>query len=478
MNVVAGNGKSYPRLLLLEMNEIPWRVIDHYKGNPEYPNIGRFFSRADTYTTIATDEGELSPWVTWPTFHRGMGNLDHKVKNLGQDPSTFNGVPIWEEYLTRGRSIGVFGSMQSWPPKNPGPGGFYVPDTFAHDEKCFPEFIESFQKFNLGQVRKSGRVVAKSSFPVAEVRALLFNLPQFGFKAKTLLEMATQLVSERWNANRRARRPIFQTTLSWDIFSKLFTGHRPDFATFFSNHVAGVMHRYWHHLFPEDFGGKYPNRPGVHKDTMDFAMKVTDRIIGEAISWTDVDPGLILVLATSMGQAAINRDGHEGIEASIPDLDKLMAWCGAAPDQYKPLLAMVPQVAVEIPSASLRTRVKAQLAAARNIAGTPLFLSEEIGDSLSVTIMTPPRGDALSGFFTPNEVSQERIPWEAAGIRMLETEPGTAYHIPEGVMAVYRSGKWGRDVRMAMSATEAKAFLLSLSELDISVSLDKETSKA
>jgi hypothetical protein len=78
-------------LLLLEVNEIPWRVIDRFHGQPEYPALTRFFSTARNLTNVAVDSGELSPWITWPTFHRGMPKEAHGILHLGQDPTTFGG---------------------------------------------------------------------------------------------------------------------------------------------------------------------------------------------------------------------------------------------------------------------------------------------------------------------------------------------------------------------------------------------------
>ena len=147
-------------ILLLEINEIPWRLIDRYVERSELANIRRFLQKAHQFTTVAVDTGELSPWVTWPTFHRGMNNEKHGIKNLGQDPATFRGRPIWQDIRDQGGSIGICGSMQSWPPIDPGEDGFYIPDTFAHDERCYPEYLNPLQAFNLAQVRMNGRVVS------------------------------------------------------------------------------------------------------------------------------------------------------------------------------------------------------------------------------------------------------------------------------------------------------------------------------
>ena len=31
------------------------------------------------------DEGELHPWSTWPTVHRGVNNNLHKIRFINQD---------------------------------------------------------------------------------------------------------------------------------------------------------------------------------------------------------------------------------------------------------------------------------------------------------------------------------------------------------------------------------------------------------
>jgi hypothetical protein len=453
-------------ILLMEMNEIPWRVVDLYKADPRFPNLGRFFSQAGTYTTMAVDEGELSPWITWPSLHRGMSNLEHKVKNLGQDPRSFQGKALWEEYLVRGHSIGICGSLQSWPPVDPGRGGFYIPDTFAHDERCIPSYVEPFQKFNLDQVRKNGRVVGSGGSFGLRALSILASFPRLGIRPSTVAKVLGQLLGERKNPDRKARRPVFQSVLLWDIFRKLYSpAEPPAFATFFTNHVAGVMHRYWHHVFPEDYGDKYRSQPAVHKATMDFAMKLVDEMLGEALSWTRRNPGLIVAFATSMGQAAVHRDSHEGIEASISDLDALMRFCGLSSGDFQPLLAMVPQVAVKVASGQSRRSVKDALEGARSHSGKAFFAVEEIGDSLSITVGTPPLADVRTGTFLrhrPGSAQPGTAAWEDAGIKMNEVEPGTAYHIPEGVLAVYREGVQGSDTRSSLKASEVKEFLMGI----------------
>lgn len=458
------NRKLRP-LLLLEMNEVPWRLVDHFKGDPAFPNLRRFMSTSRTHTTRSHDTGELSPWVTWPSLHRGMTNEQHGIRNLGQDPSTFKGEAIWEVYRRHGASIGICGSMQSWPPADPGEGGFFIPDTFAHDETCIPARVEPFQRFNLGQVRKNGRIVERSRLSLESVR-LAMSLPRIGVRASTLLKVAAQVAGERVDATKVARRPVFQTILMWDVFRHLYnTASPPAFATFFSNHVAGIMHRFWHDVFPGDFGDRYARRVPVHLATMRFALGVMDDILGDALSFQEKNPEIIVAVASSMGQGPVSRDEHEGVEAAVQDVMMLAGAIGVPRSECSPLLAMVPQVAIEIDNPSLLKRAETALRECVTDSGRALFRTDPVGKSLNITILTPSRADIAAGGFRRQTVPDRLIRWIEAGIRFLEVEPGTGYHIPEGILAFRGSGIPPDESRGVMAATQVKPLLLAMGGL-------------
>ena len=40
-----------------------------------------------------------------------------------------------------------------------------------------------------------------------------------------------------------------QAILSFDVYEKYLLKEKPEFTTYFTNHVAGMMHRYWDNLF-------------------------------------------------------------------------------------------------------------------------------------------------------------------------------------------------------------------------------------
>jgi hypothetical protein len=438
-------------------------MLDRFRSDSALRNLRAFFDGARTYTTEAVDVGELSPWVTWPSFHRGLSNQEHGIRYLGQAPDSFKGTPIWQEYRKRGLPIGVCGSLQSWPPAEPGDGGFYIPDTFAQDAQCIPKTIEPFQRFNLGQVKGNGRVVRADSLFAKELLPLVLSLPSLGLSAKTFRLLAEQLVRERLDKTLLSRRPVFQAVLLWDIFKKLFSAKAPPaFSTFFTNHVAGVMHRYWHNVFPEDFGEKYRSSPAPYLSTMHFAFEVLDAILGDALDFQRKNPDLILVFATSMGQGPKHRPRHTGVEVTLVDIAALLDLCDVARADYEQLLAMVPQVVISMPDPSKRAEVTAKLERLQSPSGARLFQVDSTDDRLSITFICPFSDIEKGGF----DIDGRRVTWQQAGMVVQPIEPGTGYHVPEGAMAVRVPGQRSADTRERMSARDAKAFLMQLGGLN------------
>lgn len=443
-------------VLLLEVNEVHWRILDRALERTSPPQLRRFVDRAMTRTTHADDAGVLSPWITWPSLHRGT--TEHGIRALGQDVTTFRGTPIWEEYRQRGLSIGVCGSLQSWPPIDPGPGGFYVPDTFARDARCVPSWVDPLQQLNLRLVRENGRVRTRRMPYVDALRAVPAAV-RAHVSPRLAARAAGQLLTERWDPSRVARRPTFQTLLFWDVFKGLFDARRPPaFSTFFTNHVAGVMHRHWDEVFPEDF----PERPvrTAHARVVTFAFEVLDELLGDALALQQACPDLILVVASSMGQAAVHRHWHHGRELKVRDLGRLLASIGVPPSAYSELLAMVPQVAAQVSDETWQRAIERDLRACRSASGLRIFRVDARGATLSITVGTPPSADVDAGAFTLGDGT--RVTWAEAGLEVCAVAAGTGNHVPEGSLAIV-----GRDIapdasRRSMRATEVRSLLLEL----------------
>ena len=144
------------RVILYELNEVPWTIVDRYAAARPSSALARLVDSGRCLTTINEDPVHLQPWRTWPTFHTSRYADGHGSLDLGQDPTTFRGATIWDVADEAGRRVGLFGVMQSWPPRDFRAGGFYVPDTFAPTADTSPPELRTFQSFNLATTRDNG----------------------------------------------------------------------------------------------------------------------------------------------------------------------------------------------------------------------------------------------------------------------------------------------------------------------------------
>ena len=193
-------------------------------------------NQASTLTTVTRDEGELHPWTTWPTLHRGVTNNVHNIRFINQSLTDCQAFPpIWEVLQSAGKRVGVFGSLQSYPPPNTCAGyEFYVPDTFSPGPEAWPHKYEAFQRFNLRQTQQDGAKAKPVQFDFKTAIDFV-EMVQSGLSITTCLALADHLIKERINPLYRSRRSVMQALVSFDIFKDALTHSRPEFCTFFTN---------------------------------------------------------------------------------------------------------------------------------------------------------------------------------------------------------------------------------------------------
>ena len=128
-------------MIMYEINEVPWRVVDYYVERKPHSAIAQLLARSQTYTTQTKDTGELHPWSTWPTLHRGVYNDTHNIRFLNQELPEQH-PPIWQLLNTAGVRTGVFLSLQSHPIPE-GEWGLLHPGYFCTHSKYLAEKIRA-----------------------------------------------------------------------------------------------------------------------------------------------------------------------------------------------------------------------------------------------------------------------------------------------------------------------------------------------
>ncbi|WP_156495570.1 hypothetical protein [Croceicoccus estronivorus] len=424
------------KIVFYELNEVPFKVFDHFAAQMPQSAVAKLKAHARAFETYAEDSGHLSPWITWPTLHRGVTNDDHGISDFGQDLGAADKEfpPIWRLLSARGIKPGVFGSLHTYPiPGNVHDYAFYVPDTFAAGPECFPAKYRAFQDFNL---RMAGNNASQVNGAIAfkEASRFLANAPGMGLSARTAKQVASQLVSERLNRKRIVRRRTTQVQLAFDFYLKALRQERPDISFFFTNHVASSMHRYWPALFPADYEAlKFgPDWIADWSDEIPFTMREADYQIGQLMRHVERNPDHMLIVATSMGQAAFQGRERVDRKVIITGFAKLMEAIGIPQNAWHKRPAMVPQYNVYVDE-DQRARFRQNLGAL-SLNGQGIDLTD-LGEGIFRLDFSLNNQNTLEVTFQGDKVSAEKF--GITNLTMQDAAGANAYHIPEGMMLIY-----------------------------------------
>ena len=445
------------RIIVYELNEVPWRVIDAFVKDHPRSTLAKILDHSVQLTTVTKDEGELHPWTTWPTLHRGVYNMTHDIRFLNQEITT-DYKPLWQILAEKEVTSGVFGSLQSWPVPEKPAYSFYVPDTFAQDSKVQPETLEIFQKINLAYTEREGGVAPK---PLKlDVQAIKDGLKLWsaGLRFSTGLGLVKHLVREYINPHFREIRSIYQGPIAFDFYYKLLQEKKPLFSTFFTNHAAGMMHRYWKYAFPEDFGYTLQTKADqLRSQWIDHAMQITDQQLTDLKKFADAE-GYILAIMSSMGQEAVDRGAYAG-ELRITNMETFYKGIGF--DGFvKNNLAMNPDFSFSF--LAEKDLMDFQQCVAKlglpNADKTPAFTFKQARLSLNCNLQSSAE-HVQAGYFWQG--SKKRF-FKDLGITIEKRPQGTGYHQPYGVAIFYRDGLEPNASRAEVESIAITPTILSL----------------
>src|ERR1700686_2642877 len=78
------DGELMPnKIIFFELNEVPWRIVEYFRQWRPQSSLAKMLRESRTYETLAEDTS-LSPWITWPTVHRGVTDEKHGIRSFGQ----------------------------------------------------------------------------------------------------------------------------------------------------------------------------------------------------------------------------------------------------------------------------------------------------------------------------------------------------------------------------------------------------------
>lgn len=457
------------KFISFELNEVPLRVYRHYAERHPHSAVARLLSQGRRWETVSEDEGHLSPWITWPSVHRGVPNHVHRISVLGQDVSEADESypPVWTLLAQAGRRVGMFGSLHTYPlPKDLSNFAFYMPDTFAAGVEAHPPELSVFQSFNLAMVDGSGRNVS-SELPIARAIGFLRSALRLGLRPATIGKIARQIGAERLKPHRTVRRRTIQSLLSFDLFLHQLKAHRPDGSFYFTNHVASSLHRYWPATFSADYRETTWEKEWTDRFSaeIDYAMGEADAMLAELIAFVKRDPDYVLLIGGSMGQAAIDEPGVQVVtQVLLVDAEQFVASFGSFGTwsrrrTMEPLYTFTfedPADAGRFVEAAARLSIGGERVMAKRV--------DEHGVEIMLGQVNLAEGDANA--LLGNEThSLNGLGLE--NVRIQDEVGSAAYHVPEGVLIMYDPSADGGGAAATESVSTTRIAPTMLALLDV-----------
>ncbi len=418
--------RTNKKLILYELNEVPIKLIKLYSEIRPKSNISYLLKKGNILKTTTNDKGELHPWSTWPTVHRGVTNEKHKIYFINQDlTKAKKWPPIWEILANKKVSIGIFGSLQSYPPYINRNTKFYLPDTFSPAADAYPKDLIAFQKFNLNLVNKNKALPGK--FSLLDFRNFIKLLILRYIKFNSILRIIIHLIQEAIYARYRKRRSLMQSILSFDVYEKYLLINQPEFSTYFTNHVAGMMHRYWDYLFKNKSNSK---ENLFNKNSLIEAMDISDLQIGKLLKISESHNYDLLILS-SMGQDSIDW-GDYIPELFIGDIKKLIKVLDLNVDNYKLLPAMQPDLCIECKDVKSKIELEKNIMNIKSINGESILPVRYKNQGLKLNISIQKSLSTVQNKFIL--FKNKRLSLKTLGIEVIKRDKGTGYHIKEGTL--------------------------------------------
>jgi hypothetical protein len=427
------------KVLLAEFNEITWRLVEPLCRRGKLPTFVDFCRNGAKGSPVATEVApNLDPWIAWTTVYTGRPQEEHGVRFLEQPPETVTGPRVFDLAVEAGKTVGIYGSIMSWPPRADA-RGFWVPGTFSPGPETIPPELRPIQELNLSQTR-GHTPLAPNGRRVGLVRQAL-QLFQLGLRPATVATAAAHLVRWRLQPHRQWEKVSLQPLVNLDFFERLYRRYRCDFATFHTNHAAHYMHRYWRAMDPTPFLTK-PSAEELRKygPAVEYGYRVANQLLRRL--WKLADANTVVILASGLGQQPyVVEEFPEGRQVvRIRDIRQLIEICGIT-GRCTPLSMMAPQWNLKIPEPADRARAEQVLRTAWvGTAENPLFAFETVGDTICLNVFT--KGLKGIGPESPcvfPDAGDRRIPF-GQFCAAQDATPKQGYHDPVGLVILRGAG--------------------------------------
>ena len=424
--------KGNVKLILFELNEVPKAVIEYYVKQYPKSSFAYLIKKGIFRETETNDEGELHPWSTWPTLHRGVTNKIHNIKFINQDLTEISHFPpIWEVLIKNKIDVGIFGSLQSSPPIISNYMKFHLPDTFSPNDDAKPRKLSLFQNLNL-ELANENKAINRKFKLKSILKFLKFFLFEF-FSAKIFFNVFFHIIKESINYKEKTRRYNIQSFLTFEIYFKFLNIFKPRFSTYFTNHVAATMHRFWFDTFPKDFGVSEAKTDPFYSQSIKKSMRLVDKQLFKLIKFCKKN-NYDLIITSSMGQEAIKREEYVP-EIFLDDLNKFLYFLKLDSSKYELLPAMHPDICVSCKSELALEKLRKIITQIKDEKGFEILKERYKPVSNRINLwFIPSKELANTGnfIFKGNPYNYSNL-----GLSIFKRKEGTGYHTPKGILFAF-----------------------------------------
>jgi hypothetical protein len=478
-------GRSDVSVVFVEINEADLHFLEKFIEAGKLPTFARMRSAGALVRTRvpgwsfkdARSWREIMPWIIWPSVYTGLTPAQHGIVAFGQDTSSILGKCLWDVLDRHGISVGVLGSLLSFPPRNGGHAAFYVPENLADDADCFPEEARPLQEFCVASSRNySERLIAQA----VQSLGYLVRSRRSGVSLQTLARVVGQVPSELLlGRTREPERAMLLSYLVFDAFKHLYRQHRPRFASLHMNHIAYMQHRYWRAAEPERFPSGLSEtdarffRSAAQRSRYEQKLSrwiersfvYTDRQLAELCEL--VDEGTTIVVGTGLGQQPV--DPIDGIHNPVVRLIREREFFDAAGlTDYRVLHQMNPDLTISFTDEAAAVRAKPIVEGFQVRPGEPLFEVDQRGQQLFCEFLMPRGlfGKTRGVFITHARRPDLRFSFARHVSQHPTNDQSTAQHRDDGWLLLWGKGRQVTALRDSLSVMEVAPALLGLYGID------------
>jgi predicted AlkP superfamily phosphohydrolase/phosphomutase len=249
-------GTSQARVVVIGIDGGSWNAIDPLIAAGELPNLAALVARGGA-ADLDTVEPLTSP-VVWTSIATGRRPEVHGVSDFFSTRTTIPVPTIYERLAARGRRVGLYEVLMTWPPPAL-PGGFVVPGWLRRDDTTWPP-------------------------DALEGRSVFRTVYQAKPSNRDYLEQAWQ---------EGARKPD-----SWKALVERFD---PEIGALTFYAVDATAHRTWHASYPEQFAAAIPEIRDDERGAVQRALREVDRGVGEIVADLDLDGSDSVIIVSDHG---------------------------------------------------------------------------------------------------------------------------------------------------------------------------------